>query len=275
MGVQLGIGKRNSRRLSASGGCDDSHYGAQMTEGSPSEIQHEMVVYEEPVRAHLSLDPWWDRLTVIRFGSVWDGQPEGCLGQLASDERLLFLFAEPGGPSIGFMVLEPHEFEPEAISDPLIWDGARFDVPVVGLANSTIGEIVLAVQGRFAEGEPTNDAMFFHMAIDASHREGDLEKAVWCWQMALEAGDLKARYGLGYTHVELEQFREAYDNLRLYTELTPHISWAWCWLGKACEGLGERREAEMAYRKAIKLEDEGSYETDAPELLAELVGDDS
>ena len=57
--------------------------------------------------------------------------------------------------------------------------------------------------------------------------------------MALEAGDQKARYGLGYTLVELGEFREAYDHLRIYTELTPHNAWAWCWLGRACEGLGE------------------------------------
>jgi hypothetical protein len=153
--------------------------------------QREMAVYEEPVRAHLSLDPWWDRLTVIRFGSVWDGQPEGCFGQLVSDERLVFLFEEPGGPVIGFMVGEPHEFDPEEISDPTVWEGARFEVPLLGLTHATVGEIVLAVHGRFADGEPTNDAMFFHMAIDAAHGEGDLEKAAWCWRMALEAGDQK------------------------------------------------------------------------------------
>ena len=90
------------------------------------------------------------------------------------------------------------------------------------------------LERRFGEGEPTNDAMFFHMAIDAAQSEGDLEKAAWCWRMALEAGDQKARYGLGYALVELGEFREAYDNLRIYTELTPHNSWAWCWLGRAC-----------------------------------------
>jgi predicted Zn-dependent protease len=235
---------------------------------------NEMVVYDEPVRAHLSLDPWWDQLTVIRFGSVWDGQPDGCVGQLASDERLLFLFEEPDEPVIGFMVCEPDEFHPEGVSDPLVWDGARFEVPLLGLTNASIGEVVLGVQGRFAEGEPTNDAMFFHMAIDAAANEEDLEKAAWCYRMALEAGDQKARYGLGYTLVELGQHRQAYDNLRLYTELTPHNSWAWCWLGRACEGLGERTEAERAYRRAIELEEEGSFETDAPGLLASLVEGD-
>ncbi len=240
-----------------------------MTEHRPDQIHHEMTVYEEPIRAHLSLDPWWEQLTVIRFGSVWDGQPEGCFGQHASDERLLFLFEEPGGPPIAFMVKEPHEFDPQQISDPLVWDGARFEVPVLGLTRATIGEVVLAVQGRFAKDEPTNDAMFFHMAIDAAGEE-DLEKEAWCFRMALEAGEQKARYGLGYTLVELGLHREGYEHLRHYTELTPHNSWAWCWLGRACEGLGELGEAERAYRRAIELEHEGGYETDAPELLREL-----
>jgi hypothetical protein len=239
-----------------------SHY-------KPQQDQREMAVYEEPVRAHLSLDPWWDLLTVIRFGSVWDGPPDGCVGQLASDERLLFLFKEPAGPVIGFTVSEPHEFDPRETFDPTVWEGARFEVPLLGLINATVGEIVLAVQGRFAEGEPTNDAMFFHMAIAAA-QEDDLEKEAWCFRMALEAGDQKARYGLGYTQVELGLHREGYENLRLYTELTPHNSWAWCWLGRACEGLGERREAERAYRRAIELEEKGGYETDAPQFLRDL-----
>ena len=243
-----------------------------MSQRDADQHQREMTVYEEPVRAHLSLDPWWERLTVIRYGSVWDGQPDGCVAQVASEEYVLFLLEEPAGPVIGFMVNAPHEFDAEGSSDSLIWDGAHFEVPLLGLADATVGEIVLAVQGRFGEDEPTNDAMFVHMAIDAIDREGDPEKAAWCWRMSLEAGDQKARYGLGYTLFELGHYREAYENLRLYTELTPHNSWAWCWLGKACEGLGERDEAVGAYRRAIELEEEGSYETDAPELLAELGG---
>lgn len=80
------------------------------------------VVFEEPIAAHLSLDAGWDQLTVIEFGSVWDGQPDEQCGQLVSDERLLFLFREPGGPVIGFMVREPHEFEAETLDDPELWE---------------------------------------------------------------------------------------------------------------------------------------------------------
>lgn len=231
----------------------------------------EMWVYDEPVASHLSLDPEWDRLTVIRFGAVWDGQPDELSGEFASDERVGFLFSEPGGPVIAFIVKEPHEFDPLAFEDRELWEGPRFNVPLIGMPDASIGEIVLAVQSRFGHDEPTADAMFFHMAINATDADNDLEKAEWCWRMALEAGDMKARFGLGYTLVDLEEFEKAYDHLRIYTELTPHNSWAWVWLGKACVGLGDEAEAVSAYRRAIELEQEGGFETDAAELLSTLL----
>ncbi len=52
--------------------------------------------------------------------------------------------------------------------------------------------------------------------------------------------------------------------------MTPRNSWAWLWLGRACEALGELREARRAYRRAVRLEAEGSFETDADERLEAL-----
>ena len=89
-------------------------------------------------------------------------------------------------------------------------------------------------------------------------------------RLALEAGEMKALFGLGYTLVEAGRPREAYDALRRYTELTPHNAWAWCWLGKACLAMGERAEATNAFRKAVACERAGSFDTDASALLAEL-----
>ena len=77
-----------------------------------------------------------------------------------------------------------------------------------------------------------------------------------------------AHYGLGYTLYELERYHEAYRHLRAYTELVPADGWAWCWLGKACEGMGELEEARSTYEKAIELDGD---ETDAPELLVNLL----
>ena len=227
---------------------------------------------ERSPAAHLSLDPTWSRLTVIEFGSVWDGQPDELFVEHPGEERLLFLLSEPGGSIVGFAAHEPHELDPEAFEDPGLWEHPRFNVPLLGMPNASVGEILLAVQARFDEEEPTADVMFFHMAIQAAHEDDDLVKAAWCWRVALEAGDMKARFGLGYTLVDLGEFREAYDHLRIYTDLTPSNAWAWCWLGKACEGLGEAEEAASAYRRAIKLEQEGGFETDAPDRLASLLG---
>src|SRR5207245_8162365 len=35
---------------------------------------------------------------------------------------------------------------------------------------------------------------------------------------------------------------------------SPGNSWAWAWLGQACEGIAEPREAANCYRRAIRLE---------------------
>lgn len=78
-----------------------------------------------------------------------------------------------------------------------------------------------------------------------------------------------AHYGLGYTLYDLGRYREAYRHLRAYTELVPADGWAWCWLGKACEAMGDTDEARSSYQEAIRLDGDG---TDAPELLANLDG---
>jgi Flp pilus assembly protein TadD len=83
-------------------------------------------------------------------------------------------------------------------------------------------------------------------------------------------GEPEGHFALGYTLCELERFHEAYAHLRLYTELCPKNSWAWCWFGKACVGKGELGEARRAFERAIELEDVGSFETSAQEQLDAL-----
>ena len=223
----------------------------------------------EATLAHLSLDPVWQRLTVIEYGRVWDGQPEEEFLYFDGTPSLMFLLDEPDGSIVGFVLNDPHDFWPDEYECPEVWESPRFRVPVLGQGTMSVGEIVLAVQSRFGDDEPTADAAFFHMAVNAQE-EDDYETAQGYFRMSLEAGDMKARFGLGYSLVELERHREAYDHLRLYTELTPHNSWAWCWLGKACTGLGELSEARNAYRRAIEIEDRGGFETDASQLLDDL-----
>ncbi len=109
------------------------------------------------IPAHLSLDPTWDTLTVIEYGAVWDGQPPELTRGLSEDDRIGFLLREPGGPVIGFMVEEPHDIEVEELDAPELWDGPRFGVPVLGLRAASVGEIPLAIQGRFGPEEFTTD----------------------------------------------------------------------------------------------------------------------
>ncbi len=87
-----------------------------------------------PILAHLTLDPALDRLTVIEFGSVWDGQPDEQMLGLEEEERIIFLLreGEKDGPVIGFMIDGPHGFDPEDLDAGQIWDSPRFTVPRPG-----------------------------------------------------------------------------------------------------------------------------------------------
>jgi len=218
---------------------------------------------------HLSVDPSLECMTVIGFGGVWDGQlPDEC-GALEEDERIQFLLEEDEPRIKALMVHEPFEIDPNELSSDEVWgEDIGFDVPQLGLMCASVGELILAVQGRFRPDEPTADVVYFQMAVDAAG--GDLEAAAELWKLVIECGDMKGHFGLGYTLHDLGRFREAYSHLRFYTWLTPRNAWAWCWLGKACEGLGERTEARDAYRRAAEMEELGGFETDAPDRLREL-----
>ncbi len=166
---------------------------------------------------------------------------------------------------------EPHAVDPDAIDAPEIWDGPRFTVPVLGLVGARVGEILLAVQARFAPDEPTTDAMHFHLAIAAQEEGADAETVGGLFQMALEAGDQKARFAVGYTLVEAGMARDGYGHLRRYTELAPHNAWAWRWLGLAAEAVGENEEALLAYQRAATCTARGSFDTDALERCGALI----
>ena len=114
----------------------------------------------------------------------------------------------------------------------------------------------------FLGGRSTVNRLYFNAAMGAQG-----EEAEELWRYCLQAGDLMAHYGLGYTLYELERYREAYRHLRAYTELVPADGWAWCWLGKACEAMDDTDEARSSYLEAIRQDGE---ETDAPTLLADL-----
>ena len=101
--------------------------------------------------------------------------------------------------------------------------------------------------------------------------EGEDEQAEIYWRACLAAGDPKAHFGLGYTLCDLGRPREAYGHLLEYTRILPRNGWAWTWLGQACEGIGETRQAARCYRRAIRLErPTQGPETDAAERLERL-----
>jgi tetratricopeptide (TPR) repeat protein len=183
------------------------------------------------VELFLSYDEYLDWLTLIEFGRVENTQPRDHWRGVS--ESFGYLLRYPEGPEIGFKILAFSGFDPEDPEVVEIWEDPRFDVPTLGLRNSTAGEIVLAAR-RFLVGRSTINRVYFNRAMQA---EG--EEAEELWRYCLQAGDLMAHYGLGYTLYDLGRYREAYRHLRAYTELVPADGWAWSWLGKVYEAMGD------------------------------------
>ena len=217
------------------------------------------------VPLHLSVNVTDDWLEAVEFGSVVDGRPASQLVELTPEVRYVLRSAR--GPVSGFTVHKFSTFDVETIGD-LAFSGPRFSVPLLGLDEATLGEVILSARARFDVS--TADVCFFMLALACAEEDGDLEGAAGHWLSCVEAGDMRGHFGLGYTLYDLGRHREAYGHLRRYTELAPHNSWSWLWLGRAAEAVGELDEAKSAYRRAIRREREGSFRTDAPERLREL-----
>ena len=207
----------------------------------------------------LSYDEDLDWLTLIEFGRVENAQPRDHWRGVS--ESFGYALDGPDGSEVGFKVIGFSAFDPEDPEAAEIWHGPTFDVPALGLKGSTAGEITLACR-PFLGGRSTVNRLYFTAAIQTEGPEAEE-----LWRYCLQAGDLMAHYGLGYTLHELGRYREAYRHLRAYTELVPADGWAWCWLGKACEAMGDFAEARSSYLEAVRQD---GKDTDAPELLADL-----
>jgi hypothetical protein len=214
-----------------------------------------------PVPLHLSVNVTEGWIEAIEFGSVVDGRPASQLFEVSSTVRYVLRSAR--GPVAGFTV---HDYASTDLEP--IFDGPRFAVPVLGLDHASLGEIVLASRTRFEVS--TADVCFFTLALTCAEEDGDLEAAAGHWLSCLESGDMRGLFGLGYTLFDLGRHHEAYSYLRRYSELAPHNSWSWLWLGRAADEVGEEGEAGDAYRRAIRREREGSFKTDAAERLKAL-----
>jgi tetratricopeptide (TPR) repeat protein len=231
---------------------------------SPTHVELPEAVTSRPL--HLTVDPWWDTMHCLAFGTVSDGLLQS--QRLVADSGdLIFVVQDPdAGPVLGFEICGLSEFElPDDDDDVEVWDGPRFEVPRLGLVAASAGEIVLAVQAQFGD-DPTADAMHAHSAMRAKSPVDALPH----WELALDAGDMRAHFGLGYTLVEAGRPDRGYAHLRRYTELAPSNAWAWCWLGRCCEALDRRSEARAAYERAIATEALCGMETDAAERIAQL-----
>src|SRR4051812_39260158 len=207
----------------------------------------------------------YDWLVALEFGRVDDSQPPDNWRGVSDDFG--FLHEEPGGRVLGFKVIDFSEFDVDDEEVAEIWEGPRFDVPMLGLRDVPAGEVILGVRAFVGEDSTLNRA-YFNTAIE----EGDLEQARRNWRLCLQAGDSMAHFGLGYTLYELGDYPTAYRHLRHYTEIAPHGSWIWLWFGKAAEKMGQRDEAIAAYTRAMELEAEGDAETDAAKRLKPLIG---
>ena len=215
-------------------------------------------------RLFLNCDARFDWLIALEFGRTDEGQPSENWRPVSED----FAYLVEDSRCMGFVVLRRSEFDP--YSDD-VWDGPRFDVPVLGLRDVCAGEVILAA-GSMLEGRSTINRHFFRRAIRASERPSE---ALIHWRACLQTGDVMAHYGLGYTLFALGRYHEAYRHLRAYAELAPLNAWAQCWYGKAAQAIGETGEAKEAYRLALELESDSDDETDAAELLEELLARES
>jgi len=168
------------------------------------------------------------------------------------------------GEELGFKVVGFSELDVDATENAGIWDGPRFDVPVLGVSGVTAGEIIVAARALFGGADSVN-RLYFGAATRASG-----EEALGYWLACLQSGDSMAHFGLGYTLYELGRLPEAYRHLRHYTEISPHGSWNWRWFCVAAAAMGLPGEARAAYEHAWALEGDGAEETDARELLDEL-----
>lgn len=213
---------------------------------------------------YISHDAELDWLVALEFGRVFDGQPDDHRRPLT--ERFTWILDGPGGALLGFVVDEFSEFDADAPEHEAVWGGIRFNAPTLGLDCACAGEILTAARATLGAQSSIN-RMYFDDAVRSEGRE-----AAGLWLACLESGDCMAHFGLGYTLVELGELKLAYRHLRAYAELVPWNGWAWCWLGRACEEMGETQEAIAAYERAVAIQEEGGYETDAPRLLAGLRG---
>lgn len=205
----------------------------------------------------LNHDPAHGWLSALAPGRIDEGQPADAWFGVADHVGLLL----EDDAVVGFKILEAGVYDPD--DHPELWDAPRFDVPMLGLRDAAVNEVVVAARALFG-GRRTVNRELFGRAIAAED-----DRALELWLRCLQAGDGMAHYALGYTLFGLGRLHEAYRHLRHYTEISPENAWAWWWLGRAAAALDRDGEAEAALRRAIELDPDD--ETGATEALQALL----
>lgn len=223
-----------------------------------------------PRQRHLTVRISYDAdmgyLWVLKHGEAVDGPMDGETDMPVED---FYVYRRgPGGRVIGFGVDGLYEFDVPDPDHPLI-PNVRFDAPTLGLRKATAEEVLLAAR-PVLDACSTPDVVLFDLAVQAGSEEDSELDAETLWRQCLAAGDMKAHFGLGYTLCDLGRPHEAFGHLAEYARILPRNAWAWSWLGQACEGIGEPRQAAKCYRRAIRLGRDGSFDTDAEERLHAL-----
>lgn len=219
-------------------------------------------ITRRPLR--LAHDADRDTLLASAYGAV----PHPCLDSHVAgiSDHLRFLLRRPGGSVIGFAVDHLSQLDVNEHA-PSLWDGPVFDAPVLGLRKATVAEVILRARTTFAASTADVLAMAASrkLAVAGEHAaaEGELRCALGC-------GDLRAHLTLAGCLCIQGRYADAYDHARIYTELAPHDSWGFAWMGRAALELGDEDEAATALRHAVRLEQEGSHRTPAGSVLRSL-----
>src|SRR3954447_6866042 len=213
-----------------------------------------------PIPLHLTHMPELDTLVALEYGRVDEGAPEKQWRRVG--EHIAYLRDPLVGREVGFKVREFSRLDVNALNE--VWGPPQFAVPMLALTEASAGEIILAARALLGD-QPTISHVFFARAAEASG-----EEALNLWLCCLEAGNSVAHWGVGATLLRLGRFHEAYRHLRYYTEVSPELSWSWCWYGRAAEALGLDGEALAAYRTAVAFEERDGDETGAAQRLENL-----
>ena len=211
-------------------------------------------------RLFVSFDADLDWLTCLEFGLVDDGQPSERWRVLA---EWFGYYETADGRVAGFKIPAVSDIDLDDPDVAEMWDGPRFDVPLLGLDDVPAAEIVIAALAHFDGVNSLNRQLF-----DAAAGQSGALAAV-AWRQCLESGDAMAHFGLGCALLEDARPHRAYRHLRHYattpTSRPPTRG----------TGAGTGRRPKPSVRSAgrarptvaLELDDEHEPETDAVERL--------